>query len=230
MARGRLSPLEIAVLRRNPYVEDVNETRIIYTYKFKCMFTEQYLAGARPVDIFRQAGFDVSVLGEKRIERATARWKALYAGNGVEGLKGTARKNGTADLPPAGQKGHAGLAGKKGQRSTAALDEYASKLNAHENRLSHFEKMLLEVTGRLKVLEKQSAEFAVKVDLLAEHGSLDEDYVLNKSHGNAYLYELIYEAMGKYAGRLSVNSLCDIFHVSRQGYYRYLKQRSLLET
>ena len=101
---------------------------------------EQYLAGARPVDIFRQAGFDVSVL------------------------------------------------------------------------------------------EKQSAEFAVKVDLLAEHGSLDEDYVLNKSHGNAYLYELIYEAMGKYAGRLSVNSLCDIFHVSRQGYYRYLKQRSLLET
>ena len=213
MARGRLSPLEIAVLRRNPYVEDVNETRIIYTYKFKCMFMEQYLAGARPVDIFRQAGFDVSVLGEKRIERATARWKALYAGNGVEGLKGTARKNGTADLPPAGQKGHAGLAGKKGQRSTAALDEYASKLNAHENRLSHFEKM-----------------FAVKVDLLAEHGSLDEDYVLNKSHGNAYLYELIYEAMGKYAGRLSVNSLCDIFHVSRQGYYRYLKQRSLLET
>ena len=116
MARGRLSPLEIAVLRRNPYVEDVNETRIIYTYKFKCMFMEQYLAGARPVDIFRQAGFDVSVLGEKRIERATARWKALYAGNGVEGLKGTARKNGTADLPPAGQKGHAGLAGKKGQR------------------------------------------------------------------------------------------------------------------
>lgn len=164
MARGRLSPLEIAVLRRNPYVEDVNETRIIYTYKFKCMFMEQYLAGARPVDIFRQAGFDVSVLGEKRIERATARWKALYAGNGVEGLKGTARKNGTADLPPAGQKGHVGLAGKKGQRSTAALDEYASKLNA------------------------------------------------------------------QYAGRLSVNSLCDIFHVSRQGYYRYLKQRSLLET
>ena len=84
MARGRLSPLEIAVLKRNPYVEDVNAVRIMYTYKFKCMFMERYLAGERPVDIFRQAGFDVSVLGEKRIERATARWKALYEGNGVE--------------------------------------------------------------------------------------------------------------------------------------------------
>ncbi|MBQ2409874.1 MAG: hypothetical protein II310_01370, partial [Selenomonadaceae bacterium] len=83
------------------------------------------------------------------------------------------------------------------------------------------------MTSRLKVLEKQSAEFAVKLDLLAEHGSVDEEYMLNKSHGNIYLYELIYEAMGKFAGRLSVNSLCEIFHVSRQGYYRYLKQRSM---
>lgn len=220
MARGRLSPLEIAVLKRNPYVEDVNATRIMYTYKFKCMFMERYLAGERPVDIFRKAGFDVSVLGEKRIERATARWKALYEGNGVEGLRGVARKN-DEHMPSVADK-------KSGGKSKAAkndvVDEYALKLATQENRISHLEKMVLDMTSRLKVLEKQSAEFAVKLDLLAVHGSVKES---NKSHGNTYLYELIYEAMGKFAGRLSVNSLCEIFHVSRQGYYRYLKQRSM---
>ena len=219
MARGRLSPLEIAVLKRNPYVEDVNATRIMYTYKFKCMFMERYLAGERPVDIFRQAGFDVSVLGEKRIERATARWKALYEGNGVEGLRGVARKN-DEHMPSVADK-------KSGGKSKAAkndvADEYALKLATQENRISHLEKMVLDMTSRLKVLEKQSADFAVKLDLLAVHGSVEA----NKSHGNTYLYELIYEAMGKFAGRLSVNSLCEIFHVSRQGYYRYLKQRSM---
>lgn len=223
MARGRLSPLEIAVLKRNPYVEDVNATRIMYTYKFKCMFMERYLAGERPVDIFRQAGFDVSVLGEKRIERATARWKALYEGNGVEGLRGVARKN-DEHMPSVADK-------KSGGKSKAVkndvVDEYALRLATQENRISHLEKMVLDMTSRLKVLEKQSAEFAVKLDLLAVHGSVEEDYMSNKSHGNTYLYELIYEAMGKFAGRLSVNSLCEIFHVSRQGYYRYLKQRSM---
>lgn len=219
-----MSPLEIAALKRNPYVEDVNATRIMYTYKFKCMFMERYLAGERPVDIFRQAGFDVSVLGEKRIERATARWKALYEGNGLEGLRGVARKNDDNVLPFADKK----IGAKIRTAKNTAMDEYALTLATQENRISHLEKMVLDMTSRIKVLEKQSAEFAVKLDLLVEHGSVDEDYMLNKSHGNTYLYELIYEAMGKFAGRLSVNSLCEIFHVSRQGYYRYLKQRSMI--
>ena len=117
--------------------------------------------------------------------------------------------------------------GKSKAAKNAVVDEYALKLATQENRISHLEKMVLDMTSRLKVLEKQSAEFAVKLDLLAVHGSVEEDYMSNKSHGNTYLYELIYEAMGKFAGRLSVNSLCEIFHVSRQGYYRYLKQRSM---
>ena len=103
MARGRLSHEEVVILQENPYVEFVSRQRIMYTYEFKCLFMEQYLAGKRPVDIFRQAGFDVSVLGEKRIERATARWKSLYAGNGVEGLKSSARQLGNSVLSSAGK-------------------------------------------------------------------------------------------------------------------------------
>ena len=51
------------------------------------------LAGKRPVDIFRQAGVDVPMLGEKRIERATARWRAMYAANGMEALRGQVKEN-----------------------------------------------------------------------------------------------------------------------------------------
>ena len=51
MARGMLSSAEMDVLKKNPYVEDVNRQRILYTYEFKCFFMEQYLAGKRPVDI-----------------------------------------------------------------------------------------------------------------------------------------------------------------------------------
>ena len=93
MARGMLSSAEMDVLKKNPYVEDVNRQRILYTYEFKCFFMEQYLAGKRPVDIFRQAGFDVPMLGEKRIERATARWRAMYAANGMEALRGQVKAN-----------------------------------------------------------------------------------------------------------------------------------------
>ena len=93
MARGMLSSAEMDVLKKNPYVEDVNRQRILYTYEFKCFFMEQYLAGKRPVDIFRQAGFDVPMLGEKRIERATARWRAMYAANGMEALRGQVKEN-----------------------------------------------------------------------------------------------------------------------------------------
>ena len=55
MARGMLSSAEMEILQKNPYVEDVSRQRILYTYEFKCFFMEQYLAGKRPVDIFREA-------------------------------------------------------------------------------------------------------------------------------------------------------------------------------
>ena len=40
---------------------------------------KNYLAGKKPTEIFIEAGFDPSILGNKRIERASARWRKLYA-------------------------------------------------------------------------------------------------------------------------------------------------------
>lgn len=67
------------ILSKNPNVESVEKTRIIYTEVFKSYYVKNYLAGKKPTEIFIEAGFDPSILGNKRIERASARWRKLYA-------------------------------------------------------------------------------------------------------------------------------------------------------
>lgn len=67
------------ILSKNPNVESVEKTRIIYTEAFKSYYVKNYLAGKKPTEIFIEAGFEPSILGNKRIERASARWRKLYA-------------------------------------------------------------------------------------------------------------------------------------------------------
>ena len=78
MGRGRFTEEEMNSLLQNPYVADVSQTSISYAREFKQLFMEEYTAGRRPVQIFRDAGFDIEMLGSKRIERACARWKESY--------------------------------------------------------------------------------------------------------------------------------------------------------
>lgn len=78
MGRGNFTQSEIDSLLKNPYVSDVNQTSISYSSEFKFLFIKEYTQGKKPVQIFREAGFDTAVLGSKRIERACARWKESY--------------------------------------------------------------------------------------------------------------------------------------------------------
>lgn len=72
---GKLSEWDIKKLNDNPYVKDVNEKQITYTEEFKRRFIDEYAAGKTPRQIFRDAGFDVGIIGKKRIERAGQRWR-----------------------------------------------------------------------------------------------------------------------------------------------------------
>ena len=78
MGRGNFTKTEMETLLRNPYVADVNEKSISYSTEFKFLFMDEYIKGKRPTQIFRDAGFDIGILGSKRIERACARWKESY--------------------------------------------------------------------------------------------------------------------------------------------------------
>lgn len=75
MGRGRLQKQEVDILRANPNVCDVNTRRIKYTTDFKLYFVAEYKKGKKPTEIFKAAGFDPLILGSKRIERASSRWR-----------------------------------------------------------------------------------------------------------------------------------------------------------
>ena len=82
MARGKLTPEEQEILKANPNVISVTDIQVKYSKEFKDHFIEEYKKGKRPVEIFSDAGFDINIIGTKRIERATQRWKEA-AGIGI---------------------------------------------------------------------------------------------------------------------------------------------------
>lgn len=78
MGRRKLTPEEIKILSKNPNVVSVNEDRIVYSDAFKKHFVEHYFMGEKPGAIFRSAGFDLKILGSKRVERASYRWRESF--------------------------------------------------------------------------------------------------------------------------------------------------------
>ena len=224
MARGMLSSAEMDVLKKNPYVEDVNRQRILYTYEFKCFFMEQYLAGKRPVDIFRQAGFDVSMLGEKRIERATARWRAMYAANGMEALRGQVKAN--AKKKAAARTKKKAEAGDReyGLQDVAdKLEELLADVKVYENRVRQLEKVTMELTDRMKVLEKRSNELVIEKEVLCKARRAGGEQNDN-GRNNTELYKLIREAAEACPEYANVTKLCEALNVSARGYYAYWKR------
>ena len=224
MARGMLSSAEMDVLKKNPYVEDVNRQRILYTYEFKCFFMEQYLAGKRPVDIFRQAGFDVPMLGEKRIERATARWRAMYAANGMEALRGQVKANAKKKAAARTKKKAEADGREYGLQDVAGkLEELLADVELYESRVRQLEKVTMELTDRMKVLEKRSNELVIEKEVLCKARKIDRE--LNNADGrnNTELYQLIREAVEACPEYANVTKLCEDLKVSVRGYYAYYK-------
>ena len=225
MARGMLSSAEMDVLKKNPYVEDVNRQRILYTYEFKCFFMEQYLAGKRPVDIFRQAGFDVSMLGEKRIERATARWRAMYAANGMEALRGQVKANDKKKAAARTKKKAEDGDREYGLQDVAdKLEELLADVKAYENRVRQLEKVTMELTDRMKVMEKRSNELVIEKEVLCKARKIDRERNAD-GRNNTELYQLIREAVETCPEYANVTKLCESLNVSARGYYAYFKSQ-----
>lgn len=78
MSKNVFTKEQLEALKNNPNVESVTEKRISYTEEFKKRFIEEYRIGKKPSRIFSEAGFDVNALGNKRIERASDRWRTEY--------------------------------------------------------------------------------------------------------------------------------------------------------
>src|SRR6476469_9247133 len=86
MSKITFSDKEIKILQKNPNVQCVSSLAITYTDDFKNKFIDEYMAGKLPRLIFEENGFDVEILGIKRIEQSAYRWKKAYEKDGLIGL------------------------------------------------------------------------------------------------------------------------------------------------
>lgn len=75
MVDGKFTAKERAYLASLPAVESVSASRIRYSDHFRVEAMCRYNAGESPSAIFREAGLDPKLIGDKRIERCIARWK-----------------------------------------------------------------------------------------------------------------------------------------------------------
>ncbi|MGM0879349.1 MAG: HTH domain-containing protein, partial [Bacillota bacterium] len=87
MSKKVFTEKEIVILSRNPYVKSVSPKGITYSEEFKQHFISEYHKGKFPRDIFEEAGFDINILGIKRVTSSSERWRRAYDKDGDLGLK-----------------------------------------------------------------------------------------------------------------------------------------------
>lgn len=78
---------DLKQIQNNPYVKSATYRYINYTQEFKELFMIDYSNGITPKQIFIKYGFDVNVIGNKRIQCFTTRVK--NQSKRIEGFKDT---------------------------------------------------------------------------------------------------------------------------------------------
>ena len=68
MSKKVFSREEIAELAANPYTHRVSDRQISFTKEFKERFWQEYNAGKTPAEIVKECGYEVDVLGMRRVE------------------------------------------------------------------------------------------------------------------------------------------------------------------
>ena len=93
MSKKLFSSKDIEILSKNKYVKKVSEKGITYTDEFKRLFIAENEKGKFPRDIFEECGFDIDIIGLKRIQSSGSRWRSAFRRNGVEQLQDTRKFN-----------------------------------------------------------------------------------------------------------------------------------------
>jgi len=93
MSKKNFSNKDVMKLSKNKYVLKVSEKAITYTNEFKIHFIAEYSKGKSSRLIFHEAGFDTNVIGKRRIDSFSNRWRKAFKENGVIGLNDARRNN-----------------------------------------------------------------------------------------------------------------------------------------
>jgi hypothetical protein len=94
MSKRIFTPEEMAKLVQNPNVKKASERSITYAREFKSRAVERYKEGWSAPGIFREAGFDLLMIGRKTPKECFRRWKKVDFFKGEAGFKDTAKGRG----------------------------------------------------------------------------------------------------------------------------------------
>lgn len=84
---------EIEILSKNKYVKKVTKKGFTYSDEFKKVFISENEKGKSPKDIFVECGFDINIIGLKRIQSSSSRWRSAFRRNSINQLQDTRKYN-----------------------------------------------------------------------------------------------------------------------------------------
>lgn len=91
MSKRIFTTEQINSLLKNSSVERCSEKSIAYSKAFKIASVREWQAGIPPQEIFRQAGFDINMIGSETPKDCLLRWRRIFKQKGAEGLRVDAR-------------------------------------------------------------------------------------------------------------------------------------------
>ena len=99
MSRRTFTKEQIDEMLKNGNVSYCSERSITYTKDFKLLAIKLYEQGLTSSEIFRQAGFNLDVVGRHQPKECLSRWLELFRAKGGDGLSDYRGKNGRGGRP-----------------------------------------------------------------------------------------------------------------------------------
>lgn len=94
MSKRIFNQEQISLLLQNPNVDRCSEKSISYHKDFKLSAVKQYESGLPASEIFKQAGFNLDIIGRKKPKWCLGRWLKVFRTKGIKELSIEARGRG----------------------------------------------------------------------------------------------------------------------------------------
>ncbi|QAS56265.1 IS3-like element ISBsp3 family transposase [Lysinibacillus sphaericus] len=90
---------QIRQIEANRFVASVSDRSIQYTAEYKIFAVKENLAGKGPVQIFKENGFDLEVIGVEKARSSIKRWRASFKTHGEQAFSEERRGKGGSGRP-----------------------------------------------------------------------------------------------------------------------------------
>lgn len=214
MKKGLFTEEELQYLNSLDVIVRADPLRLTYSQEFKTEFMTRLKKGESPKVIFESVGLYVSLIGYKRIERASAHWREAEA---KDALCLTHDKIPTRDDIRAHERRRASIRVAATRASKQrAIAEMEEKLAKAKQKAKSANKKLIDS------LRAENESLKAQVKALKALGTLSRrtqraKYQTTKTERFELISQLRMENP-----KLNVKAVCEALEVSRSGYYDYL--------